>query len=58
LEVKIMARTKRKSTVLDTARMLSAVEAQYGSDSSEYEQAGGTRQSERRRSSKKGPTEG
>ena len=30
-------------------RILSAVQAQYGADSSEYEQAGGTRQSERRR---------
>ena len=30
-------------------RILSAVEAQYGPDSSEYEQAGGTRQSDRKR---------
>ena len=30
-------------------RALSAVEAQFGSDSSEYEQVGGTRQSERKR---------
>ena len=30
-------------------RILSAVEAQFGPDSSEYEQAGGTRQSDRRR---------
>ena len=30
-------------------RILSAVEAQFGADSSEYEQAGGTRQSERKR---------
>ncbi len=30
-------------------RILSAVEAQFGPDSSEYEQAGGTRQSERKR---------
>ena len=30
-------------------RMLSAVEAAYGPDSSEYEQAGGTRQSERKK---------
>ena len=30
-------------------RVLSAVEAQYGPDSNEYEQAGGTRQSERKR---------
>jgi hypothetical protein len=38
------------------ARMLSAAEAQYGPDSSEYEQAGGTRRSERKRASKKPPT--
>jgi exonuclease VII small subunit len=31
-------------------RVLSAVGAQFGTDSSEYEQAGGTRQSERKRS--------
>jgi hypothetical protein len=31
-------------------RILSAVGAQFGEDSSEYEQAGGTRQSERKRS--------
>jgi hypothetical protein len=37
------------------ARMLSAAEAQYGPDSSQYEQAGGTRQSERKRGSKKSP---
>jgi hypothetical protein len=36
-------------------RMLSATEAQYGSDSSEYEQAGGTRRSERKRTGPKGP---
>ncbi|HEX8650272.1 MAG TPA: hypothetical protein VF708_05495 [Pyrinomonadaceae bacterium] len=36
-------------------RMLSAAEAQYGPDSSEYEQAGGTRQSERKRPTKKTP---
>jgi hypothetical protein len=35
-------------------RMLSAVEAQYGPDSSEYEAVGGTRVSERKRPSKKG----
>jgi hypothetical protein len=41
-----------------STRLLSATEAQYGPDSSEYEQVGGTRQSERKRSSKKAPTEG
>jgi hypothetical protein len=39
-------------------RLLSAVEAQYGSDSSQYEQAGGTRQSERKRPTRKAPTKG
>ena len=34
-------------------RVLSAVEAQYGPDSSEYEMVGGTRKSERKRPSKK-----
>jgi hypothetical protein len=37
-------------------RMLSAAEAQYGSDSSEYEQAGGTRRSDRKRPGPKKPT--
>ncbi len=35
-------------------RILSAVEAQYGPDSSEYEQAGGTRTSERKKPAKPG----
>lgn len=35
-------------------RVLSAVEAQYGPDSSEYEMCGGTRKSERKRPSRKG----
>jgi hypothetical protein len=39
-------------------RMLSAAEGQYGPDSSEYEQAGGTRQSERKRYTKKAPSTG
>lgn len=40
-------------------RMLSATEGQYGPDSSEYEQVGGTRTSERARSgSKKAPSKG
>jgi hypothetical protein len=33
----------------ETARMLSGVGAHFGPDSSEYEQAGGTRKSERKR---------
>jgi len=37
-------------------RMLSATEAQYGADSSQYEQAGGTRESERKRPARKAPT--
>ena len=39
-----------------TKRMLSAVEAHYGPDSSQYEQAGGTRQSDRKRTTKKATT--
>ena len=35
-------------------RVLSAVEAQYGPNSSEYEMVGGTRKSERKKPSKKG----
>jgi hypothetical protein len=40
------------------ARMLSAAEAQFGPDSSKYEQAGGTRTSERKRTTKKAPSKG
>ncbi|HEV7743788.1 MAG TPA: hypothetical protein VGO56_02225 [Pyrinomonadaceae bacterium] len=36
-------------------RILSAAEAHYGPDSTEYEQAGGTRRSERKRTGPKGP---
>ena len=36
-------------------RMLSAIEAQYGPDSSEYEAVGGTRTSERKRPTRKPP---
>ena len=39
-------------------RALSAVEAQYGPDSSEYELVGGTRQSERKRGPKKAKPSG
>ena len=39
-------------------RVLSAVEAQFGPDSSEYEMVGGTRKSERKKPSKKGPVRG
>jgi hypothetical protein len=36
-------------------RLLSAAEAHYGPDSSEYEQVGGTRRSDRKRPGPKGP---
>jgi hypothetical protein len=39
-------------------RMLAGAEAQYGPDSSQFEQAGGTRQSERKRPKRKPPTDG
>lgn len=35
--------------------MLSAAKAHYGPDSSQYEQAGGTRQSDRKRPTRKAP---
>jgi len=35
------------------ARILSAVEARFGSDSNEYEMVGGTRRSKRKKPSKK-----
>jgi hypothetical protein len=38
-----------------STRILAAAQAQYGPDSSEYEQLGGTRLSERKRSAKKAP---
>lgn len=38
-------------------RMMAATGAQFGPDSTQYEQVGGTRLSERKRSSKKGPSE-
>jgi hypothetical protein len=40
------------------ARILSAVEARFGSDSNEYEMVGGTRRSERKKPSKKKPGDG
>lgn len=39
-------------------RMLSATEAQYGPDSSQYEQAGGTRSSDRKRTPRKPSSKG
>lgn len=40
------------------ARILSAVEARFGSDSNEYEMVGGTRRSERKKPAKKKPGDG
>ena len=46
--------TAAEKTVSElSARMLAGVGARFGKDSSEYEQAGGVRQSERRRTSRK-----
>jgi hypothetical protein len=39
-------------------RMLSGAEAQYGPDSSQFEQAGGTRQSEKKKPKRKPPSDG
>lgn len=39
-------------------RMLAATAAQYGTNSTEYEQAGGTRDDERKKPTKKGSTKG
>jgi predicted nucleic acid-binding Zn-ribbon protein len=39
-------------------RMLSAAEAQFGSNSTQYEQAGGTRTDERKRTARKAPGDG
>jgi chromosome segregation ATPase len=39
----------------ENRRFLSAAQAHYGSDSSEYEQVGGTRRSDRKRPGPKGP---
>lgn len=45
-----------ESSLRDTnKRMLAAAEAHYGADSSQYEQAGGTRESERKRPVRKAP---
>lgn len=61
----MLAALDEKQNSLETAedslrdknkRILSAVEAQFGADSSEYEQAGGTRQSERKRPTGRPPT--
>lgn len=50
---------KERDLRVKNTRMLSAVEAQYGPDSSEYEQAGGTRRSERgKQGSKKASSKG
>ncbi|HEY0323694.1 MAG TPA: hypothetical protein VGC66_22255 [Pyrinomonadaceae bacterium] len=50
--------TLEKSLNDKNKRMLAATGAQFGPDSSQYEQAGGTRLSERKRPSKKAPSKG
>ena len=47
--------TKEDTTGDWSKRVLAAVGAKYGTDSSEYEMVGGTRTSERKRPSRKGP---
>ena|SRR2546429_642535 len=57
LQNDIVADEKELRTI--NSRMLSASEAQYGPDSSQYEQAGGIRRSERqKRTTKKTPSKG
>ena len=46
---------EERSLRTKNGRMLSAAEGQYGPDSSQYEQVGGTRTSERKRPTKKTP---
>jgi hypothetical protein len=49
----------KEDTVADfNQRILSAVAARYGTDSSEYEAVGGTRKSERKKPTRKKPTGG
>src|SRR6266550_1803689 len=50
--------TKEDSAGDWNKRVLAAVGAKYGTDSSEYEMVGGTRLSERKRTSRKGPSGG
>ena len=47
-----------KNLRVKNGRMLSATEAHYGPDSSQYEQAGGIRTSERKHSPKNKPSKG
>ena len=47
--------TKEDTAADWNKRVLAAVGAKYGTDSSEYEMVGGTRLSERKRTSRKGP---
>ena len=47
---------KEAETADFSRRILSAVEAQFGPDSSEYEMVGGTRKSERKSRVRKGPS--
>jgi hypothetical protein len=50
--------TKEEKLNDKSTRMLAAVGARYGKDSDEYEKAGGTRTSERKRSGPKGKPSG
>jgi predicted nucleic acid-binding Zn-ribbon protein len=50
--------TTEKNLNDKSKRMLSATEARYGSNSNEYEQAGGTRTDERKRTARKPPDTG
>jgi len=47
-------KTQEKKLKDLTERMLAAVAARYGKDSDEYEKAGGTRKSERKRPARRG----
>lgn len=48
--------SRLEKSISDTnARMLTGVATRWGKDSTQYEQAGGVRTSERRRATKKGP---
>ena len=50
--------TKEDGGNVWSKRILAAIGAKYGTDSSEYEMVGGTRKSERKKPSKRGPVGG
>jgi|SRR5262252_1885849 len=54
-EQQTLGDTKEEAAGDWNKRILAAVGAKYGTDSSEYEMVGGTRTSERRKSGRKGP---